>query len=86
MDDGPERNAVMPVAGSRRPSMRLLVRRASGSHSRAADAFYGTVATAALAFVVLVVRPPEPRHEYLRRISLPPVPVVSESDGEGTLV
>ena len=55
-------------------------------HSRAADAFYGTVATAALAFVVLVVRPPEPRHEYLRRISLPPVPVVSESDGEGTLV
>ena len=55
-------------------------------HSRAADAFYGTVATAALAFVVLVLRPPEPRHEYLRRISLPPVPVVSESDGEGTLV
>ena len=56
-------------------------------HSRAADAFYGTVATAALAFVVLVVRPPEPRHEYLRRISLPAVAAVSESDGgEGTLV
>ena len=56
------------------------------THSRAADAFYGTVATAALAFVVLVVRPPEPRHEYLRRVSLPPVAPVSESDGEGTLV
>jgi len=55
-------------------------------HSRAADAFYGTVATAALAFVVLMVRPPEPRHEYLRRISLPAVTAVSESDGEGTLV
>ena len=41
---------------------------------------------AALAFVVLVVRPPEPRHEYLRRISMPPVAPVSESDGEGTLV
>ena len=55
-------------------------------HSRAADAFYGTVATAALAFVVLMVRPPEPRHEYLRRISLPAVTAVSEDGGEGTLV
>ena len=54
-------------------------------HSRAADAFYGTVATAVLAFVVLIVRPPEPRHEYLRRISLPVVSSEAD-DGEETLV
>lgn len=55
-------------------------------HSRAADAFYGTVATASLAFVILCVSPPEPRHEYERRISMPPVATPVSEDGDGTLV
>ena len=37
-------------------------------HSRAADAFYGTVATAALAFVVLVVRPRPRPHPSARPV------------------